>query len=74
MTEDERRDRMLEISQLLSVVGQIQAGQTDAEIASPPALLHRIARILTSVAALADNDKLSLALHRDAISARDAAQ
>ncbi|WP_293003310.1 hypothetical protein [Mycobacterium sp.] len=73
LTDNERRDRMLEITQLLSVTGQIQAAQTDAEIACPPALLHRVARILTSVSELTDNDELSLALQRDATSARDSA-
>lgn len=71
--EDDRRARLHETAQLLSLAGLIQSDHTGGAIAAPPAMFSRIARTLTTVAELTDNTDLAHALHRDAMYARAAA-
>ena len=66
----DRRARIHEIAQLLSLVGLIQSDHTVGPVAAPPAMLARIARTFTTVADLTDNDDLAAALRRDAMRAR----
>lgn len=67
----DRQWRIREAAQLLAVAGIIQADHTAGPISTPPALLSRIARTLTTVADLTDNPELARALRRDAARARD---
>lgn len=66
----DRRARIHETSQLVSLAGLIQSDHTVGPVAAPPAMLARIARTLTTVADLTDNDDLAAALRRDAMRAR----
>lgn len=72
MDEADRRARIHEAIQLLSLVGLIQSAHTDGAIAAPPAMFSRIARTLTTAADLTDNANLAVALRRDAMRARTA--
>jgi hypothetical protein len=69
----DRRARLHETTQLLSLAGLIQSDHDGGAIAAPPALFLRIARTLTTVAELTENSALADALHRDATRARTAA-
>ncbi|WP_234814425.1 hypothetical protein [Mycolicibacterium conceptionense] len=66
----DRRARIHEIAQLLSLVGLVQSDHSVGPVAAPPAMLARIARALATVADLTDNDDLAAALRRDAMRAR----
>jgi hypothetical protein len=70
--EADRRARLHETAQLLSLAGLIQSDHAGAAIAAPPVMLSRIARTLTTVAELTDNTGLADALRRDAMHARAA--
>lgn len=64
------RRRTHEVLTLLSVTGLIQADTTGGgPVPIPPALLSRIARILTTAAEHTDNADLAAALRRDAMRA-----
>lgn len=69
----DRRARMSETTQLLSLGGTMQAGYIQSNITAPPALLVRIARTLSTVADLTDDTELAAALRGDAMRARTAA-
>ncbi|OBB86781.1 hypothetical protein A5779_00180 [Mycolicibacterium peregrinum] len=66
----DRRARIHEIAQLLSVAGLVQSDHTIGPVAAPSAMFARIARTLTTVADLTDNHDLAAALRRDAMRAR----
>lgn len=66
----DRRARIHETAQLVSLAGLIQSDHTVGPVAAPPAMLARIARTLTTVADLTDNEDLAAALRRDAMRAR----
>ena len=68
----ERDARLRETAQLLSLAGMVQAEHAQGPVAAPPALLTRIARMLTTAAELTDNEALSHTLRRDGIRARSA--
>lgn len=68
--DDDRRARIHETAQLLSLAGLVQADHTVGPVAAPPAMLARIARTLTTVADLTDHTDLAAALRRDAMRAR----
>lgn len=68
--DTDRRARIHETAQLLSLAGMMQADHTSGHITAPPAMFARIARTLTSVAELADNADLAATLRRDAMRAR----
>jgi hypothetical protein len=70
--EADRRARIHETAQLLSLAGLIQSDHDHGPIAAPPAMFSRIARTLTTVAELTDNAGLAHALRRDAMRARSA--
>ena len=63
----DRRARIHETAQLLSLAGLLQADHTAGPIAAPPAMFSRIARTLTTTADMTDNDELATALRRDAM-------
>ena len=69
----DRRARLHETAQLLSLAGLIQSDHTGGAIPAPPAMFSRIARTLTTVAELTDNTSLADAMGRDAMRARTAA-
>ncbi|SKQ80648.1 hypothetical protein [Mycobacteroides abscessus] len=69
----DRRARIHETAQLVSLAGLIQADHTVGPVAAPPAMLARTARTLTTIADLTDNEDLAAALRRDAMRARSAA-
>lgn len=71
--DTDRRARIHETAQLVSLSGLVQAEYTGGPIAAPPAMFSRIARTLTTVADLTDNTDLAAALRRDAMRARSAA-
>jgi hypothetical protein len=65
------RSRGHEISELISILGLIQAGHEGGDvILAPRALFVRVSRILYSVAELSSDPDLRLALHSDAIIAK----
>jgi hypothetical protein len=70
--DSDRRARLHETTQLLSLAGLIQSDHEGGAIAAPPAMFMRIARTLTTVAELTDNTVLAKAMHRDATRARTA--
>jgi hypothetical protein len=63
----DRRARIHETAQLLSLAGLLQADHTGGPIAAPPAMFSRIARTLTTTADMTDNTELAAALRRDAM-------
>lgn len=73
--DTDRRAWLHEATQLLSLAGLLQSEvEVDATtIAAPPALFHRIARTLDTVAALTDNTHLADAIGDDCARARAAA-
>jgi hypothetical protein len=71
--EADRRARLHETAQLLSLAGLIQSDHAGGAIAAPPAMFSRIARTLSTVAELTDDTGLAHALGRDAMYARAAA-
>lgn len=73
--DHDRRARLHETAQLLSLAGLLQSESAfDATtITAPPALFHRIARTLDTVAALTDNPRLATAIRDDCARARAAA-
>lgn len=70
---DDRNDRVCEIAALISTAGILQAESTGTTITAPPALFHRFARTLDTVATLTDNTTLARALAHDSENARAAA-
>lgn len=70
--DDDRRARIHETAQLLSLAGLVQSDHAGGPVAAPPAMFARIARTLTTVADLTDNAELARALRRDAMRARAA--
>lgn len=73
--DTDRRARLHETTQLLSLAGLLQSEvEVDATtITAPPALFHRIARTLDTVAALTNNTHLADAIGDDCARARAAA-
>ncbi len=65
--DSDRRARIHETAQLLSLAGLLQADHISGPIAAPPAMFSRIARTLTTTADMTDNDELATALRRDAM-------
>jgi hypothetical protein len=55
LDDADRRARLHEIAQLLSLAGLIQSDHAGGAIPAPPAMFSRIARTLTNVAELTDN-------------------
>lgn len=70
--DDDRRARIHETAQLLSLAGLVQSDHSGGPVAAPPAMFARIARTFTTVADLTDNAELARALRRDAMRARAA--
>ena len=67
---NDRTRRLDEVLTLLSVTGIIQSDTPgSAPVPVPPALLARIARILTTAAEHTDNTDLAATLRRDAMRA-----
>lgn len=70
LSADDRTRRTHEVLTLLSVTGLIQADTSGSgPVPAPPALLTRIARILTTAAEHTDNTDLAATLRRDAMRA-----
>ncbi|MFC9982673.1 hypothetical protein [Gordonia sp. NPDC127522] len=70
LSADDRTRRAHEVLTLLSVTGLLQADTSGSgPVPAPPALLTRIARILTTAAEHTDNTDLAATLRRDAMRA-----
>lgn len=65
--DSDRRARIRETAQLLSLAGLLQADHTGGPIAAPPAMFSRIARTLTTTADMTDDADLAATLRRDAM-------
>lgn len=71
--DGDRSARIHELAQMLSLAGLLQSESDGATISAPPALFHRVARTLETVAELTPGNGLAQALADDSARARAAA-